>query len=247
MSLSLRMGINKKIRILSKQLGANYCGVGDLSLAKDFVIRQGGDVVSDFKYCISIGITLPHAIVDQLPLRSNKAVAVNYRFHAYEIINHRLDYITSFLGNVIQELGYAVMPIPAAERSDDERICAVFSHKLGARLAGHGWIGKSCLLITPENGPRVRWSSILTNAPLKPTGRPIDEKCGKCSDCVSACPVKAFTGRNFTPDEPREMRYDAGKCNDYFDSMKRRGEIPVCGMCLYACPYGKNSSRILVP
>ena len=142
------MSLNKKIDKLSKKLGVNYFGISDLSSAKDFIIEQGGNILSDFKYCISIGLTLPYTIVDQLPFRSNKAVAVSYRLHSYEIINYRLDHNTSVLSNFIQELGYNVMPIPAAERCDDERICAVFSHKLGAHLAGLGWIGKSCLLLS---------------------------------------------------------------------------------------------------
>jgi epoxyqueuosine reductase QueG len=178
--------------------------------------------------------------VDQLPFRSNKAVAVNYRFHAYEVINFRLDYNASILGSYVQELGYKAMPIVAAERYDSERICAVFSHKLGAHLAGLGWIGKNCMLITPDNGPRVRWASILTDAPIRPTGNPMDEQCGDCMKCVTACPVRAFSGRNFKDNEPREKRYDAKKCNDYFTQMKNRGEIVVCGMCLYACPHGKK-------
>lgn len=137
------MSLNKKIWKFTQKFDVNYFGISDLSLAKDFIIDQGGNILYDFQYCISIGLKLPDAIVNQLPLRSNKAVAVNYRFHAYKIINDRLDYNTSMISSFIQELGYNVMPIPASERYDDERNCAVFSHKLGAHLSGLGWIGKS--------------------------------------------------------------------------------------------------------
>jgi epoxyqueuosine reductase QueG len=34
-------------------------------------------------------------------------------------------------------------------------------------LAGLGWIGKSCSLISPHFGPRLRLVTVLTNAPLK--------------------------------------------------------------------------------
>jgi epoxyqueuosine reductase QueG len=233
--------ISNKIYKLSQKLSINYFGISDLSLAKDFINNQGGNILSDFKYCISVGIILPNSIVDQLPFRSNKAVAVNYHSHAYEIINSRLDNSTSILSSFIQELGYKAMPIIAAESYDDERICAVFSHKLGAHLSGLGWIGKSCLLITPLNGPRVRWASVLTDAPLKPTGKPMDDKCGDCSECVKICPVNAFSGKGFKPTEPREIRYNARKCKDYFKEMENKGEIQVCGMCLYVCPYGNRT------
>jgi epoxyqueuosine reductase QueG len=106
-------------------------------------------------------------------------------------------------------------------------------------LAGLGWIGKSCLLVTPEAGPRVRWASILTDAPLTP-GQPMDERCGECEVCVEACPPQALTNRNFVPDEPREVRYDAHACNAYQRDSKDLVEVRICGMCVYTCPYGRK-------
>lgn len=233
------MNLNKKLSILARQLGVNYFGVCDLSLAKEFIISQGGEILKDYQLGISLGIKMPNDIVDLLPQRANKAVASSYRLHAYEYINQRLNYITSFLSNIIQESGYPVLPVPAAERYDDKRICAIFSHKLTAHLAGLGWIGKSCLLVTPDSGPRVRWSTILTNAPLKVTGKPMADQCGECMECISICPQNAFTNRNFQAEEPREKRYHADKCSDYFENMKAKGELPVCGLCVYICPYGR--------
>jgi epoxyqueuosine reductase len=234
------MYLNNEVEKLSKQCGVTYFGVADLSTAFDAVSEQGGDIVSKYPYSISLGIPLLKDIVDQLPNRHQRAVALNYRLHAYDIINQRLDITSSIISSFIQNEGYRVLPIPAAERVDDERICASFSHKLGARLAGLGWIGKSCLLVTPEHGPRIRWTSILTDAPLEPTGTPMEEKCGECTECVDICPTQAFTGRNFSIGEARETRYDARKCEKYFDAMKAEGRFAVCGMCLYVCPYGRK-------
>ena len=171
-----------------------------------------------------------------LPNRDNPAVAVNYR-HAYDITNLRLDLLTSKLASIIQQDGYKALAIPASERYDDERICAVFSHKLAANLAGLGWIGKSCLLVTPEAGPRVRWATVLIDAPLKITGKPLEVQCENCNKCVEICPVNAFTGESFRENEPREARYDAKKCEDYLYSDK--DDWKVCGLCIYACPHGK--------
>lgn len=234
------MSLNTKIEELAKRFGIAYFGVADLSNAQNAVFEQGGDIVADYPYSISLGIPLIKSIVDQLPNRHQRAAALNYRLHAYDIINQRLDITSSIISSFIQNEGYRVLPIPAAERVDDERICASFSHKLGARLAGLGWIGKSCLLVTPEHGPRVRWTSILTDAPLEPTGEPMDENCGGCTACVDICPVGAFAGRNFHSDESREVRYNARKCERYFDEMKANGKMAVCGMCLYICPHGRK-------
>ncbi len=233
------MQLEYKIRIMAEHEGTDFFGIADLSSVKDTIIQQGSSFVADYPKAISIGIRLPDTIVDALPDRNNPAVAVNYR-HAYDITNLRLDLLTSKLASIIQQEGYKALAIPASERYDNERICAVFSHKLAANLAGLGWIGKSCLFVTPEAGPRVRWSTVLTDAPFKLTGEPIESKCVDCSECVDICPVNAFTGESFDENEPREARYDARKCEEYLYNEDDHSDWNVCGLCIYACPHGKK-------
>lgn len=69
----------------------------------------------------------------------------------------------------------------------------------------------------------------------------MEERCGSCNQCVDICPVNAFTGEAFLASDPREKRFDAGKCDRYFAAMKKKdAELAVCGLCLYVCPYGKQ-------
>ncbi len=229
--------LDKKIKELALREGADFYGVADLAPARDFIQDQGGAEVASYPRAISMGIRIMDSIVDQLPNRNEKAVAVNYRHHGYNIINKRLDLLASLLSSQIQSEGFRALPLPASERYDDERICAVLSHKLAAHLAGHGWIGKSCLLITPKAGPRVRWITILTDAPLKITGSVMDGHCGDCTECVDICPVSAFTGTPFHVNDSREVRYDARKCEKYLEEGE---EWSVCGLCVYVCPHGRK-------
>ena len=98
-------------------------------------------------------------------------MAMEYKHHAYDTVNDLLDTIALRLSNSLQRQGYRAFPIPASKRAVvDERVAAIFSHKLAAHMAGLGWIGKSCLLITPEAGPRVRWATVLTDAPIARNG-----------------------------------------------------------------------------
>jgi len=221
--------------------GADYFGIADLSPARDAIVEQGGTGIAEYPCGISIGVALLHSIVNQLLPRTERAAAINYRFHCYDVVNSRLDQITSRLGSVLQRKGYKAFPVPASKRVDDDRICAIFSHKLSAHMAGLGWIGKNCLLITPDMGPRVRWATVLTDAPLETTGGSSGERCGECRKCVDVCPVKAFTGQPFRAGEPRAARFDATKCDRYFSKMREKdAETAVCGLCLYACPYGRQ-------
>ncbi len=236
------MEMNHRLEETAEKWGADFFGVADLSPARDAILAQGGPALAAYPWGISLGIALLHTIVDQLPNRAERAVAISYRQHSYDVINQRLDLLTSNLSSLLQREGHRALPVPAAKRVDDERLCAAFSHKLTAHLAGLGWIGKSCLLVTPQVGPRVRWATVLTDAPLQATaGQPMEERCGACQQCVDICPVQAFTGRPFRAHEPRESRYDAGRCNRYFAGMKATDpETAVCGLCLYVCPYGRQ-------
>jgi epoxyqueuosine reductase QueG len=221
-------------------MGADFFGVADLSPAREAILAQGGPVYAEYPRAISVGIALLTTIVDQLPQRAEPAVALSYRHHCYDLINLRLDQITSRLSSELQGQGYQALPVAASQKVDDERLCGAFSHKLAAHLAGLGWIGKSCMLITPEVGPRVRWATVLTDAPLAITGEAQPERCGQCNLCVEICPVGAYTGQPFRQDEPREARFAAHKCYQYLSEMEETSPARVCGLCLYVCPYGRN-------
>jgi epoxyqueuosine reductase len=158
------MELDDALRNVVNLWGADFCGVADLSPARKFIVDQGGDAVAAYPLAVSIGIALSRSIVDQLPRRVEWPVAVSYR-HMYDTVNQRLDLLASHVAGLLQQQGFQAFPVPASKRIDDQRICAAFSHKLAAHLAGLGWIGKSCLLITPQAGPRVRWVSVLTGRP----------------------------------------------------------------------------------
>ncbi|MCP4537051.1 MAG: epoxyqueuosine reductase [Chloroflexi bacterium] len=238
------MNLRTNIQEIAEHWGINFFGVADLTVAHDAILAQGGPVVAEYPRAISMGIELPHSIVNQLPRRTELAVAASYRSHGYGIVNQRLDLVASQVFGFLQKQGYDAMPIPASQRVSDDGLCGVFSHKMAAHLAGLGWIGKSCLLVTPEAGPRVRWTTVLTDAPLAVTGERLDERCGDCVQCVEICPVRAFTGQAFRHDEPREARYDAAKCDRYFAQMREKdAETAVCGLCLYVCPHGNKQKR----
>ena len=236
------MSLDQALQVLVDSAGIDHYGIADLYFAHVAIREQGGDHIASYPRAISIGINLIHPLVDLLPTDEETA-PVLYRHYVYDVVNTRLDLIISQIAGKIQQEGYAAFPVPASKRTNDEKISAFFSHKLAAHCSGLGWIGKSCLLITPEAGPRVRWGSILTNAPLIPTGTPMREQCGSCRECVDACPVGAFTGEPFREEESREVRFDAEKCDRHFATLRSQGKEAVCGLCLYSCPYGKHAAK----
>ena len=234
------MELFDRIKELGGMHGIDLIGVAGIGRYNQEIERMGGALPGGFPRAISIGIVLQRSIVDLLADRTRYENLLQYRTHAYDVINDRLDSFASIIGSLIQKSGFRAMPVPAAKRIDHARICASISHKMTARLAGFGWIGKSCLLIHPVYGPGVRWTTVLTNAPFEENQSIVEGQCGGCDRCVKACPVQAFTGRAFSEQEPRDARMDAAKCEGYFAEFERLNKLPVCGMCLYVCPHGKT-------
>ena len=234
------MGLARDIREVALRGGADFFGIANLAPARDAVVAQGGDAVAQFTRAVSIGMALPAEVVDRLAQHDDPGVARQY-LRVYRETNRSLDRIAASVAERLRVAGAVALAVAASRRTDRKRLCGLFSHKLAAHLAGLGWIGRSCLLVTRGAGPRVRWTTVLTTAPLRATGGPIEPACGKCRRCVDACPARAFSGRPFRAEEPREVRFAARKCEDYVKARTQRtGGHVLCGLCVAACPHGKR-------
>ncbi len=234
------MYLNNDIDAVLKNEMVDYIGYAQLEKYEKELIKFGGNIVKGYKYGISIGIVLANSIVNHLPDRFDPNVACAYKDHAYNIINERLNLIASKLSSFINQKGYKTLPITVSDRTNEEEAIPTVSHKMIAHIAGLGWIGKNCLLITLKHGPRVRFISLLTNAPLKAEDNPVEQKCKDCIECMRICPAQAIKGVNYKMGQPREDRLDFKKCQDYFELLEEKNKWNVCGMCLYICPFGQE-------
>lgn len=240
--MKMKRGQLQKLRAqlddMAVGMGARFFGVADLTGVVDTVVAQGGDYLSAYPRALSMGIAMADGIVEQLARHKEIGVARTYDY-LYYTVNQSLDRMALRLSVVLNQHGFKSHLIPASDKIDDKKMQGLFSHKLAARLAGLGWIGPSCLLVTPEAGPRVRWVTVLTDALLE-HGEPIAGRCGDCRKCVDACPPKAFTGRYFDPGEHRDVRFNVRRCVDYRKHLKDKVTgTQICGMCVYACPFGR--------
>jgi epoxyqueuosine reductase len=231
---------NEQIEKILRENFIDYIGFADLKSYQAELVKSGGSILSGYYCGISIGIDIPDSIVDFLPQRENNNFSSEYRIHGYDVLNLRLNDIASKLSSYLNHQGYRTIPIAVADRTDNANGLSILSHKMIAHIAGLGWIGKNCLLITPQHGPRVRFISVLTDAPLKTVNKPLDSKCNQCMECVKICPSGAIKGKNYKIGEDRDERLDFAKCNNYFEKIKKEMIYGVCGMCLYVCPYGKK-------
>lgn len=222
--------------------GLHRTGVADLTApaAQAEIVRQGGRLLAGFPRAVSLMHRLQDTLVDPLPAHHRApATARLYDFHVYKVVNARLDDVAELVAGALQRAGYQALPAPTSVSVDAEGYQGVVSHKLAAHLAGLGWIGRSCLLVTPDAGPRVRLVTVLTDAPL-PADAPGGWSCGSCHICVKACPAGAFTGRAFDPGEPIAHRMDVRACDRYRQGAKQVTGVSICGVCVAVCPHGRH-------
>lgn len=128
---------------------------------------------------------------------------------------------------------------------DRDRISEL-PHKTVATRAGLGWIGKNCLLVTPQYGSAVRISSLLTDAPLNWDKAVNQSRCGACSLCVKNCPGQALKGTLWDAGIQREKIVDVEKCRKKQVEImfeKTGIETDLCGKCFAVCAYTRRYLR----
>jgi len=196
--------------------------------------------IADIRRVPSFGREYPSALsilmAYESPFHPDDELAL---FHTLEAVRSKTDHIVSETSRFLVRRDIPHVVIPQGGQ-DPETLEACFPHKSAAVLAGLGWIGKNCLLVTPEFGPRVRLATILIGCELPP-GTPMTESlCGACASCVAACPGGFITGLTWRPGMPRERLLDAHGCNDFRENRRpHQGRKSECGRCLLVCPRGR--------
>jgi len=233
--------MHQEIEYIAQGYGMDMVGIADLTPAMASLVDQGGAVFERYPRAVSLGFGLANDVVDAIAEHSNRSFVMNYIHHIYNVVNHRLDQAALSVAQYLMRKGYRAFIVPASQVLSYETYAGLAPHKTAAHLSGLGWIGKSALLVTREFGPRVRFATVYTDAPL-PSGIPAKNRCGSCDKCVDVCPPGAITGESFSPDKPRDHIYVAGTCNQY---MKERRISLLgkhvfggnCGLCVQACPF----------
>jgi epoxyqueuosine reductase len=114
----------------------------------------------------------------------------------------------------------------------------LLERELGQR-AGLGWIGKNTCLIHPRLGSSFLLGEILLTLSLPPDPPMVEDRCGRCTRCLEACPTGCIRA---------DRTLDAERCLSYL-TIERRGGIPLplragvgawmfgCDVCQRVCPW----------
>jgi len=219
-----------RIERIAKKNGADLVGFADMRRLKGF-FSYTDDLIKDLPYAICLAVGL-----DRWG-RYDTSTEDDFSFPF-------LEHIAGEVKREIERLGFSARIIPPDKRVGHTSPLywrGEVSHKAAAKTAGIGWIGRSTLLVTPEFGPRVCLTTVMTDMPLS-TGKPMKSRCGSCKACVVACPLRTLKGATFA-DHPRDVSdaIDVRKCGALVNRTWAEGVM--CYECMLACPKGKKRGR----
>lgn len=106
---------------------------------------------------------------------------------------------------------------------------------------GLGFIGKNTTLIHPKKGSFFFIGHLFLPIELEGTGKPLTNRCGRCTKCLDACPTGALEA---------PFHIDARKCISYLtieykgslagiDPKTFNGWMYGCDICQDVCPYNR--------
>lgn len=225
--------------------GWDLCGFADITLHQPYMESYCGEFIRQFPRAISLIIRLSNSAVDSIAEQHRDKI-LSFHYYNYHAVDYLQDTGTVKIANFIERYGWKAYPVPASYGVYKDRLAGLISHKLVARAAGLGWIGKNGLLITPQFGPRIRLATILTDAPLNTENvNIIKPECHNCRICTEACPAHAISGCEFNEDKPGSRLVDVNRCFNFMEKRKESWDIQidrcVCGLCVAVCPCGKRN------
>lgn len=229
-----------EIKRIAGFFGAPLCGVTALDsrwLYETRVdTRDFSEAPNDLPEGMTSVIVMGHPMAEDLVATYPSALAGAATGRAY---SHEAATVMQ-LAAYIRNLGYE-----AVASMNDTGLVIPY-----AVQAGLGEYARNQMVITPEYGPRLRFSKIFTDLPLahdrpKPLG--VAAFCDICTKCADACPVKALPygppevgGENISAIRGvRKWTSDAEKCFGFWAKLSSD-----CAICLRVCPFNRDYRKL---
>jgi epoxyqueuosine reductase QueG len=232
------MTLDQELREYALSLGAELYGVASAAdYAQEFPEKpQPTSFVENAQSVIVLGLPFEPGTVatvlrpELAGLRARAADAVTAgkvqpagaeRFFLGEengILSRELQLMGYRIAKHLRQQGWTALHLPPSKQNARFRT-APFYHMPAMYLAGLGTLGLNCSILTPQFGPRVFVTSIITDCPLT-AGEPLGEDlCTRCGLCVDNCPIGAIDGKGWK---------NPYACASY----------GCCSTCIAICPAG---------
>ncbi len=252
--------LGEEVRELALREGAVLFGIGSVDRF-DGAPRghHPAEMVGGAKAVITVGVPILEQVSDWeelfqdselIPPEIRKPMLQDYLYSVvnYDFINDRLNQVALRLSIYLQAQGFRSLMFPATFGPAHQKfhdmmpgLQGLFSQRHAAVRAGLGEFGLNNVVVTPEYGPRVRFNSVITQAPLAASPLLADKACigTGCNLCVEKCGGQAIS---LLPGfDDREVWLNPVSRTDKQACRTRRGEAFCYGRCIAICPVGKHT------
>lgn len=228
---------SRDIKRLARFFGADLCGITHIDPRWHYTHRPDtaqmkpvpNALPDGMSHVIVMGHEMDKGLVDTYP--SALAGAATGREYSHEAA------IVMQLAAYIRNLGYQ-----AIASMNDTALVVPYAIK-----AGLGEYGRNQMVLTPQFGPRVRFSKIFTDMPLdvdvvRELG--LTKYCHNCTICAEACPPKALPKGEpkVGSDSPSTLKgvkkwsANCEACFGYWAKLKTD-----CAICMRVCPFNHRN------
>ena len=182
-----------EVKQLAKELGADLVGIASAKVLNDFPPDpqwpQTPERISP--YCKSVIVIVQRIPVGAFRCKSN--VPVQYMDM---LVLRKMDKVSYRLADRLERAGYPSF-VTAGQETDWSYKRASYGRLSTRHLgieAGLGTLGLDVNILTPEYGPRVYLTGVLTELELEPDSPMTEQVCigESCSRCLHSCPVDAI-------------------------------------------------------
>jgi epoxyqueuosine reductase QueG len=256
------------VKALAKELGADLVGIASAATLNAFPPDPKWPQTPDR---ISPHVKSVIVIVQHIPVaafRCKTTIPVQY---IDMLVLRRMDRIGARLAEKLEDAGYPSF-VTAAQETDWDYKRASYGRLSTRHLgieAGLGTFGLEVNILTPEFGPRVYLTGVLTELELE-ADKPLTEQVcigESCSRCLYSCPADAvlhfgidkrgcatqaqeFGYSQITSfldkviDAPRDKKIEMMRSRDLFGFwqglLRVVGSFGDCPRCLAVCPVGND-------
>lgn len=205
--------------------------------AKGYTKAEGGksfefEIPEEYEYAVVLAIEMDYDAIACSP-EGPASAATGFGYS-------RMAFAAGLLATYIRGIGFNAIPC------GNDTACSIPL----AIDAGLGELGRNCMLITPEFGPRVRLAKVFTDLPLvadKPIEFGVWEFCKTCKKCAETCPSQALSLGDPTEvpidksnrEGLRTWHIDAKKCAAFWG---KNGAD--CSNCIRSCPFNKKRGAL---
>ncbi|MBM1222279.1 reductive dehalogenase [Ponticoccus sp. SC2-23] len=223
------------IKEIARFFGADLCGITHIDPRWHYaripdtrtMTPRDNDLPDGLTHVIVMGHEMDAGLVETYPSALAGAATGREYSHEAAIVMQLAAYIRNLGYNAVASMNDTALVIPYAIK------------------AGLGEYGRNQMVLTPEFGPRVRFSKVFTDMPLEvdaPRKLGLACYCQNCTICAQACPVKALPegppdlgrGSPSTIRGVRKWSADCEACFGYWAKLKTD-----CAICMRVCPFNR--------